>query len=535
MDRFFYYDYFALKNVDIEKWSREFSWMVPRETTTRITVDFKTRHCQLIEQYGRTFEGDCLLIAYLISSRFAEVVNHYVSVQRIKQAGLELKYSDKLVLIPNLDGSRGKISFGYNSFRKIKYRAKRRLHDNLKSFEFNFNRGIYNFTNHVIGDGTTLAFGNTYDRKYAHDLKRWIRLESPGFLMDYSIADKVSLQTKSLFRQFSNEMLDFSQEYIKTNFGMELPQEICDALLVFSENYLADISEAYSSMRINAARKKIRHALTCTAGSQYIRAFSTAVRNEGGKITGFPHGYFISHHSGSRPSFHELSTVDEFVAYFPGNIDLFKRNIAQNPIPRGNKVEIISDNTPTLKNLWDSYKSKPVPDKIKTVMLLELSFISEWTGYFVADVMVNYHFYYELCKTLSRNGYNIIFKRRPKDISWEGFNIFENIPNLTVTYDHFESPGVVDQADAVIVQYGCSSTLYYAMCTNRPVIYVDAGWEPWFPDVYKSMEKRCGILHCKYDERNRTVFDEKELLDILGRKPEIPDTEFMEKYLFPAK
>ena len=71
------------------------------------------------------------------------------------------------------------------------------------------------------------------------------------------------------------------------------------------------------------------------------------------------------------------------------------------------------------------------------------------------------------------------------------------------------------------------------MCTNKTVIYANAGWDPWFPEVYKSMEKRCRILNCSYDERNRAVFDGQELLDILSKKPEQPNTEFMERYLFP--
>ncbi len=535
MDKIFYYDYFALRGVDFEEWSKDFWWAIPRETTTQITVDFKNEHCKLIEKYGATFEGDCLLIAYLISSRFSEVVNHYAAIQKIKQSSWKLKYSDKLSLIPNLDGSRENILFSFNSFRNIDYKMKRRIYNYAKSLELNFKNGRYCFTNHIISNDTTISLGNTYTRRYAQEINRWIRLETPGFLMDYSVSEKPSLKTRKIFRQFSHEMLDFAKEYLSKVFGIELPKIICDALLIFSENYLCDIALAYSSMRILAARKKIRHAMTCTAGSQYIRAFSTAVRNEGGKITGFPHSYFICHYSASRLPFHELSTVDEFVSYFPGNIEQYKRNVSINSIPRKNKVEFITDNTPDLKILWDSYKSKPIPDKIKTVMLLELSFISEWTGYFVADVMVNYHFYYELCKFLSDNGYNIIFKRRPKDVSWEGLNIFEKIPNLKVIYDHFESPNVIGQADAVIVQYGCSSTLYYSMCTNKTVIYIDAGWEPWFPDVYEAMSKRCRIVHCTYDERNRAIFNQKEILEVLDKKPEFPDTEFMEKYLFPVK
>ena len=79
-----------------------------------------------------------------------------------------------------------------------------------------------------------------------------------------------------------------------------------------------------------------------------------------------------------------------------------------------------------------------------------------------------------------------------------------------------------------------SSTLYWSMCTNKTIIYVDAGWEPWFPDVYEMMAKRCKILHSWYDSRNRQCFDKEELLTILEERPQHPDIEFLEKYLFPV-
>ena len=166
-------------------------------------------------------------------------------------------------------------------------------------------------------------------------------------------------------------------------------------------------------------------------------------------------------------------------------------------------------------------------------MVLELSLLPEWAGYHAAEAMVNYHFYYSLCKCLAENGYEVIFKRRPKDYAWNGINLFRKIPNTTIEYEPFEKPGIVDQADAVIIQYAMSSTLFWAMCTNKTVIYVDAGWEPWFEDVYTAMAKRCGVLKCWYDENNRQCFDERELISLLELPPSEPDTEFMEKYLFP--
>ena len=87
----------------------------------------------------------------------------------------------------------------------------------------------------------------------------------------------------------------------------------------------------------------------------------------------------------------------------------------------------------------------------------------------------------------------------------------------------------------MIVQYAMSSTMYWSMCTNKTVIYMDAGWEPWFPEVYELMARRCRVLHAWYDERNRTCFDEAELLGLLEMPPEQPHAGFMEKYLFPRE
>ena len=128
----------------------------------------------------------------------------------------------------------------------------------------------------------------------------------------------------------------------------------------------------------------------------------------------------------------------------------------------------------------------------------------------------------------------MIFKRRTKDLSWDGIDIFKNIANVTIEFEHLTKPGIIDKADAVICHLSRSSTFNWLMSTNKTVIYVDAGWEPWFQDVYNLMAKRCRILHCWYDERNRQCFEKDELLEILKKRPEPPNTEFLEKYLFPT-
>ena len=535
MGKPFYYDYFSLGQTAPEVWHKDFFWPVSRATTTQITEDFKKFHCDLINRLGNTFEGDCLAIAYHISGKFTEVVNHYVCLQRLESGGYSIAPSKMLSLIPLLQKKTGDIEFKHNYLSVPACSQHTHFRNALNSFKFNFINGRYCCQKQVIPGSATIASAGVLTHEYARNLDNWIKIISPGYLLEenYSGSSNASPETLEIFNAVTDEFTRFAAAYTIGNFGIELPENIRKGLASFTIAYLQKVSRVYSSLQKGVSSKKIKSFLSSTAGSPYNRALGLAVIRNGGEVTGFPHGYFICHHSGSRPGFHEFSTVTRFTAYTERSIPLFKRNIEANPLPRGHSISLVSDNTMFFKDLHESWMGKSRPDKIKTVMILELSMIPEWAGYYSAEAMVNYHFYYSLCSALSRNGYKVIFKRRPKDLSWEGYNLFRDIPNVEIIYEHFEKPGVIDQCDAVIAQYGCSSTLNWSMCTNKTVIYVDAGWETWFPDVYGLMSKRCRILHCSYDERNRAVFDEKELLSILEPEQEDPDPGYVVNYLYP--
>ena len=166
-------------------------------------------------------------------------------------------------------------------------------------------------------------------------------------------------------------------------------------------------------------------------------------------------------------------------------------------------------------------------------MVLELQLWTDDIRYEIPETMINYHFYYNLCKTLTNNGYEVIFKKRPKSWGWENVDFFKDMPNVEVIYDSLEDPKVMNMADAIIFQYGLSSTFVPMMCSNKTLIYVDAGWEDWYPDVYELMKKRCSVLKCWNSENNQQNFDENNLLEILSQKPQEPNMEFFEKYLKP--
>lgn len=535
MGRVFHYDFFSLRGVSIPQWSKAFYWPVPRETTTQITTDFHGEIKKRSNELGHTFEGDCVLIGWHIGTRLAEVVNHYLVVYELQKNSQRIAYSDRLKLVPMLTGDRAvslprEDLWGLAKDSRWMGAAK----NVLKSLYVNGHAARLNGVDHVRKERCIFAFPNenVRNRPYTKKLSNWVRITSPEEWLLPNRRDLPALVRRRL-EEIAHSYSDFAGNYVRNKFGIEIPRRIFEPLSLFISQSLEHIATVYLSIQERVDKKRPKHLLTPTAGKTFIRALSLAVRTSGGKVTGFPHGYFMCHYSSPRVSIHELSTVDEFMAYFPGSVELFHRNIAIHPPARNNRVQIKHENNPVLAEHWARCCGRAVPKRIKTVIVLELSLELEWTGYHCAEAMVNYDFYYRLCKFLSGSGYKVIFKRRPTSPSWDGIEFLHDIENLTVTSEPFEHDSLIGQAEAVICQYAMSSTFYWTMCTNKVLIYVDAGWEPWYEDVYESMSRRCRILHCWYDEKNRQCFSESELLEILRKPPERPNTEFIEKYFLP--
>ena len=65
------------------------------------------------------------------------------------------------------------------------------------------------------------------------------------------------------------------------------------------------------------------------------------------------------------------------------------------------------------------------------------------------------------------------------------------------------------------------------------MIYFDFGTEYLYPDIRKSLEKRCTVIKTRFGEENRIQIDELELLNALSLKPKMPNMEYYENFLAP--
>ena len=142
---------------------------------------------------------------------------------------------------------------------------------------------------------------------------------------------------------------------------------------------------------------------------------------------------------------------------------------------------------------------------------------------------------------LKKSGYEPIYKPHPDRLK-EIEGIFEGRCKVIKS----QVPGrlrnryfryLMDKMDTLLFMGITTTSFNFALCSSRPIVALDLSFKQYkpFAKPLELLKKRCSIVSTGFDERNRIIFNEKELLDALSRKPEQPNTEFIETYMFPER
>jgi hypothetical protein len=116
----------------------------------------------------------------------------------------------------------------------------------------------------------------------------------------------------------------------------------------------------------------------------------------------------------------------------------------------------------------------------------------------------------------------------------EAKGLFQGFSNVEIWEGYFED--YLDKADAFIFSHLRTASFSAALCTNKPIISLILEPEPFKPSL-EAMEllgKRCRFVDAQFDKRNRIIFNEKEFLACLAKRPEFPNNDFLKKYMFPS-
>jgi len=103
------------------------------------------------------------------------------------------------------------------------------------------------------------------------------------------------------------------------------------------------------------------------------------------------------------------------------------------------------------------------------------------------------------------------FKGRPHPIE----------SDATASYAPFED--VMGEADVFLFDNCASTTMWEAVCTDRPIVYIDMDLFDFHQRIDPLFRKRCRVVRAHYDEQHRPWFDAHELREAI-LAPATPDS-----------
>ena len=137
-----------------------------------------------------------------------------------------------------------------------------------------------------------------------------------------------------------------------------------------------------------------------------------------------------------------------------------------------------------------------------------------------------------LVETLIRLPIDLVCKPHPMGVFAD-----QTHPLTSIAHVHsgpFED--LIPGADVFVLDIPHSTTFYEALCTDRPIVFVDFGAPFFDPAIRPAIERRCRVIRTEFDDRNRPVIDHDALEDaVVGGADHADPTEFQDLLLGEAR
>lgn len=523
-------DIFAVKQYGVEKWRKEFFWPVSDETFIKIEMDIKNMWVSIMDKYKQI--STFLLIQNKLPLEYALFLHVLLVIKEVTSRGMQVLFTNESVLYRNLlQGSFNQdlvYSFilpNQNILRKFSSRVWRILLSGV----LNSNPRLYC---KVLGNNThykELGYISPLMKVYIKKLQKWVTITSQWEWFIKSNSVKLPEKLKDILEIASEDIIAKLQNISQKN-NIELHHWHIDFLRKLTLRRLNLTAEMFLCAKEKIKRNSNIHLLLSILGNPIYRIISSAVRETGGKVTGFAHGNDVGARDTSLSSWIEFPFVDTFVTYTQKSAELMRLRKEKYSPPPDIELNIISADFNHYFQQWRLFKIQPLSKRVRNIMLIGFSMdpyrYSELPG---GLALIRLDLELRLIETLKLGGYRVIYKVHP-DRTHEAHGIFDKYADVVLT-EYFER--VLDRADAFLFGHVDTTTFGIALLTNKPVVVLNPETQKWFPEPFKLIKKRCHIIHTWFDERNRLIFDRDELLYALAKPPEEPNTEFVEKYMFP--
>jgi hypothetical protein len=269
-----------------------------------------------------------------------------------------------------------------------------------------------------------------------------------------------------------------------------------------------------------------------TGGSYWVRIARAVAREQSGttETVGFQHGATTSVFRHADLYYVEGLFATRFVTYTEAAADLLRAKMTVWPFglpPLTVSCHARGDSH--IRHLVRDQQRRPSPVGVRTVMYVPTVFRGEkqCPETMLLDDAVYLDWQRRLIAILADGGLKVLVKPHPQGMLGSRHRRYAE--RCEFRYEKFEE--VWEEADAFVFDYSGTTAFWHAMCTKKPVVWVDHGMHPWEPAPYDHVQTRCRLVKATFDGHNRLDVDEDALLTAVKEPPGHIDYSFVRRYL----
>lgn len=516
-------DISSIRQLGIETYQRNFFWPVSDNEYFLIDEFLFGEFLKLyreLDQEGRDLVlSDSSFVRIIAMSFHSVAVSEFCRVHDIDLiAGphwerYNKSYWEKLCYELEDDVRNGRWSF---KFRRI-----------LKNIAFNSHLTQRNrFKGHFSPDGLSLGSHSRLRQEYLVQENLFIDNHYwPTLLNRCDFENKV--QVSELLNKKIRDFVSVIGNYCSEKLGIVFDERsVCDCW-IFRLTTLSTIYR-YILEKVPSSKYLLFNETARTLNKLIAHAF----RRKGTKVIAFHHGNGMGGNVSISEMYRGPSSCDEFVCPVSQCAEAYRRRYRQTVISQYNKTKFTSTETEYYCREWQKAQRRPFSERIEKVMIIGYPMTPmryfDYPGlyfYFQLDLELR------LVSLLKANGFKVFYKIHP-EVTNGIQSIFENLCDRVLS-EPFEN--VWHEADAFITKSSASTTFGFALCTNRPIFFINLEKGCWDSEHYEKLKRRCHMIEAWVNKQNRIEFDEGKLIEGLSSKQEYPDFSYIEKYMFPPE
>lgn len=336
----------------------------------------------------------------------------------------------------------------------------------------------------------------------------------------------LKIEVQNLSKNLCAMLLD-----LLTTIGWQSNKDLANYIFNMTFNFLMQTGVDYIYVQ-NIWKDRSPHILwTGTGGSYWVRIARAIVQDKGGEVSGFEHGGPTGVFYLKDMYYMEGLFTNRFFSFTKTSAELYKENIRFWPFDLP-LIQLEACDLPHIQGFRDLMNTKgALPDSsmVKRVMYVPTVFRGEkqCPETILMDDIVYLDWQARLVETLNKAGFEVLCKPHPEGIL--NGKPFEYSSACKFYYDRFED--IWDKADAFIFDYSATTAFWHALCTKKPVIWINHGLHPWHNEPYELIKRRCFVVDAFFDKNNHLQMDFNKLILYLKEPIREPDMEFIRRYM----